>query len=171
MRLLFDFNVLLLVTHVMQEGNPLTVVGISRIIACIIHNVNLTDVSFSHHSPSLLGQRPSDCIRHHAWRSEGLPSPPMYHEVVREGWSSSGNKGWTALLKYLRQRQEKVRHLCALNLSLCAAAALTLCAAPPRRVPCVERRRRLPHLRPPQRARALFAAARTARVPTFAARA
>jgi hypothetical protein len=120
MCLLFDVKVLLLVTHEMQEGNPLTVVGISRIIACIVHNVNLTDVSFSHRNM----QRPSDCIHHHAWRSEGLPSPPMHHEVVSQGWSSSGNEGWTALLGFLRQ--EKVRHLCARSLSSCAAAALTL---------------------------------------------
>ena len=55
-----------------------------RIIACILHNVKLTTV--------YLGHEPSACVRHDAWKSEGLPVPPS--EVVAQGW--------TEVLRFLR---------------------------------------------------------------------
>ena len=70
----------------MQYDNQVGVASVCRIIACILHNVKLTNVEFDH--------RPSDCVRHDAWRSEGLPVPPS--EVVV--------KGWTEVLRFLRVR-------------------------------------------------------------------
>ena len=69
-----------------QQGNQVQVPGVCRIIARIIHSVNLTDVCFDH--------EPRACVGHDAWGSEGLPVPPS--EVVAEGW--------TAVLRYLRVR-------------------------------------------------------------------
>ncbi len=55
-----------------------------RLISRILHNAQLTTVSLDH--------RPSACVRHDAWKSEGLPEPPG--EVVAQGW--------TAVLEFLR---------------------------------------------------------------------
>ena len=63
----------------------MSVVGVSRIVSCILHNEELTDVS--------LDPKPSACVGHEAWRSEGLP--PLPSAVVRDGWD--------AVLKHLRQ--------------------------------------------------------------------
>jgi hypothetical protein len=49
---------------------------VCRIIACILHNVKLTTVFFDH--------QPSACVGHDAWKSEGLPVPPL--KVVAQGW-------------------------------------------------------------------------------------
>ena len=68
----------------MQSGNQVGVAAVCRIIACILHNVKLTTVSFDH--------QPSACVGHDAWRSEGLPVPPS--EVVAQGW--------TEVLRFLR---------------------------------------------------------------------
>ena len=57
-----------------------------RIIACILHNVKLTTVSFD--------QEPSDCVGHDAWKSEGLPVPSR--KVVAQGW--------TEVLRFLKVR-------------------------------------------------------------------
>ena len=81
---------LLSVTLGMQSMNETTAVGICRIIACILHNVELSDVHFN--------LQPSDCIHHEAWLREDLAVPP--ENVARQGWS--------AVLEYLRQvEQEK----------------------------------------------------------------
>ena len=61
-----------------------------RVIACILHNVKLADVSFTtlHHS-----REPSACVGHDAWKSEGLPVPPR--QVVHL-------RGWPLVLRFLR---------------------------------------------------------------------
>ena len=79
-----------------------------RIIACILHNVKLTNV--------YLGHEPSACVGHDAWRSEGLPVPPS--EVVAQGWE--------AVLRFMR-----VRGVFARNLKL-PRAQLTPCPRPAR---------------------------------------
>ena len=70
----------------MQSSNQLGVASVCRFIACILHNVKLTTVVFDH--------RPSACVRHDAWRSEGLPVPPS--KVVAQGWE--------AVLRFFRVR-------------------------------------------------------------------
>jgi GTPase SAR1 family protein len=77
-------DVLLLVTLKEQMRNPVTVVGVCRIIACILHNHKLTDVCFN--------LEPSACVHNDAWLREGLTVPP--DEVVRQGWK--------AVLQFLR---------------------------------------------------------------------
>ena len=62
----------------MQYNNQVGVAAVCRIIACILHNVKLTTVSFDH--------QPSACVGHDAWSSEGLPVPPS--EVVAQGWKA-----------------------------------------------------------------------------------
>ena len=68
----------------MQGDNQVGVAAVCRIIACILHNVELTDVNFDH--------EPSACVGHDAWKSEGLPVPPS--EVAAQGW--------TEVLRFLR---------------------------------------------------------------------
>ena len=63
----------------------MSVVGVSRIVSCILHNEKLTVV--------YLEPSPSACVGHEAWRSEGLP--PLPSAVV--------TNGWLAVLKHLRQ--------------------------------------------------------------------
>ena len=70
----------------MQDDNQVGVAAVCRIIACILHNVKLTTVYFDH--------KPSACVGHDAWKSEGLPVPPR--EVVVQGW--------TEVLRFLRVR-------------------------------------------------------------------
>ena len=70
----------------MQDDNQVGVAAVCRIIACILHNVKLTTVYFDH--------KPSACVGHDAWKSEGLPVPPR--EVVA--------KGWTEVLRFFRVR-------------------------------------------------------------------
>ena len=72
----------------------MSVVGVSRIVSCILHNEKLTDV--------VLDPKPSACVENEAWRSEGLSSLPS--AVVRNGWD--------AVLKNLRQ--VCIRLLCLL---------------------------------------------------------
>ena len=82
----------------MQGGNQVGVAAVCRIIACVLHNVKLTDVYFE--------CQPSACVGYDSWRSEGLPVPPS--EVVAQGWE--------AVLRFLR-----VRRVCALYLNLLRA--------------------------------------------------
>ena len=77
----------------MQNDNQVGVAAMCRIIACILHNVKLTEVFFDH--------EPSACVGHDAWSSEGLPVPPS--EVVALGWK--------AVLHWLRVRRVCARHL------------------------------------------------------------
>ena len=79
-----------------------------RIIACILHNVKLTTVYFDH--------KPSACVGHDAWKSEGLPVPPS--EVLAQGWRE--------VLRFLR-----VRCVFARNFKL-SRAQLTPCPRPAR---------------------------------------
>jgi hypothetical protein len=81
---------------------------VCRIIACILHNIQLTEVWFDH--------EPSACIGDDAWRSEGLPVPPS--EVVAQGWRE--------VLGFLR-----VRCVLACNFKL-SRAQLTPCPRPAR---------------------------------------
>ncbi len=59
--------------------------GISRIVASILHNDKLTIVYFD--------LQPYDCIAHEAWKDEGLSVPP--DDVV--------SRGWSAVLEFLRK--------------------------------------------------------------------
>ena len=79
-----------------------------RIIACILHNVKLTTVSFDH--------EPSACVGHDSWSSEGLPVPSR--KVCFQGW--------TEVLHFL-----KVRCVFARNFKL-PLAQLTPCPRPAR---------------------------------------
>ena len=63
----------------------MSVVGVSRIVSCILHNEKLTDFQLE---PFV-----SACVGHEAWRSEGLPSLP----------SAVVTNEWGAVLKHLRQ--------------------------------------------------------------------
>jgi hypothetical protein len=84
----------------LQYGNQVGVASVCRIIACILHNVKLTNVVLYH--------QPTACVRHDAWRSEGLLVPPS--KVVAQGW--------TEVLRFLR-----VRGVFARNLKLLRATA------------------------------------------------
>ena len=115
----------------------MSVAGVCRIVASILHNVQLTDVGFDH--------EPSACVGHDAWRSEGLPVP---RTVVWQGWR------WGAVLSLLR-----VRHAARLS-----RAQLTCFLSPragPRQrfIPAVRRIRPSRH-RPPQPASVHVAAPR-----------
>ena len=77
----------------MQDKNRVGVAAVCRIIACILHNVKLTTVFFDH--------EPSACICRNAWGSEGLPVPPS--DIV--------DKGWEAVLRFLRVRRVFARNL------------------------------------------------------------
>ena len=92
----------------MQSYNQVGVAAVCHFIACILHNVKLTEVYFDH--------RPSACVGHDAWRSEGLPVPPR--EVVAQGW--------TAVLHLFRVRGVFARNFKPLR------AQLTLCPRPAR---------------------------------------
>jgi hypothetical protein len=81
---------------------------VCHIIACILHNIQLTDVWFDH--------EPSACVGHDAWKSEGLPVLPS--EVVAQGWRE--------VLRFLR-----VRCVFARNFKL-PRAQLTPCPRPAR---------------------------------------
>jgi hypothetical protein len=83
-------------------GNMLSVVGVSRIISCVLHNDEVADLYFDHPF--------SSCCDHVAWMSEGLAVPPQ--EVVR--------KGWRAILPFLRRQKNVCGTMC---LVLNAAAA------------------------------------------------
>ena len=80
----------MVVTPSVQSDNQVSIVGLCRIVACILHNYQLTTVYFDH--------QPLVCICHDAWQREGLPVPP--YDVVRQGWK--------AVLECLR----KVRETC-----------------------------------------------------------
>ena len=92
----------------MQCRNQFGVAAKCRIIACILHNVKLTYVTLNH--------QPTACVRHGAWRSEGLPVPPSYVVAL----------GWTEVLRFLR-----VRGVFARNFKL-LRAQLTPCPRPGR---------------------------------------
>ena len=72
--------------RVSQSGNNISVAVTCHLVACILHNPNLTELVLDH--------QPSACVGHDAWRSEGLPvvSLPRPAEV-----------GWTAVLESLRE--------------------------------------------------------------------
>ena len=74
-----------------QERNNVSVTGVCRLIACILHNPKLTQLYLDH--------QPSACVGNAAWRSEGLPVPPI---AVQIG-------GWSEVLKFLRASNPKVQ--------------------------------------------------------------
>jgi hypothetical protein len=71
--------------RVSQNGNNISVAVACHLIACILHNPNLTELYLDH--------APSACVAHDAWRSEGLP-------VLSAGVVATE---WTAVLKSLRE--------------------------------------------------------------------
>ncbi len=77
----------------MQYSNRVGVACVCRFIACILHNVKLTNV--------VLDYKPTACVGRDAWRSKGLPVPP----------SQVAAKGWTAVLRWLRVRRVFARNL------------------------------------------------------------
>jgi hypothetical protein len=74
----------------LQTDNSISIAATCRLIACIQHNPNLTNLS--------LDYEPSACIAHAAWQGEALPMP--HDATVREGCD--------AVLQFLR-----VRRVCA----------------------------------------------------------
>jgi hypothetical protein len=79
----------------LQGGNRMSVVGVLRIVSCILHNEKLTDAYF------YLDPSPSACVGHEAWRSEGLP--PLPSAVVSGRWGD--------VLRHLRQVCIRLLHL------------------------------------------------------------
>ena len=71
--------------------NKFTVAAACHLVACIVHNPNVTSLTLDH--------GPSACVGHAAWQGEGLPLPPS---------DAVAKKGWTAVLEFLR-----VRGVCA----------------------------------------------------------
>jgi hypothetical protein len=63
-------NACFAVTLVLQRWNQVSVEGVCRFIAIMLHNSKRTldQLQFDH--------MPSECAMHAAWRSEGLPVPP-----------------------------------------------------------------------------------------------
>jgi hypothetical protein len=114
----------------------MSVAGVCRIVASILHNVQLTYVAFD--------QGTSACVGHDAWRSEGLPVLP----------STVVARGWGAVLRVLR-----VRH--AARLSRAQLTCFLSSRAVPRQhpIPAVRRIRPSRH-RPPQPGSAHVAAPR-----------
>jgi hypothetical protein len=84
---------------VLQHDNEVGVAAVCRFIACILHSVQLTDLSFSHcQQPSAWV---SACVGHDAWKSEGLPGPPRQ----LEHWDLRYRSlvfSWPAMLRFLR---------------------------------------------------------------------
>jgi hypothetical protein len=80
-----DFFVRSVSLRVSQRGNNISVAVACHLIACILHNPNLTELTLDH--------APSACVAHDAWRSEGLP-------VLSAGVVATE---WTAVLKSLRE--------------------------------------------------------------------
>jgi hypothetical protein len=81
------FDRLFFMTPAVQLSNRITIAGTCRITACILRNHKLVFVQLPH--------SPSDCVRHVAWRREGLPVPPT--RVLDKS-------SWWAVLHYLRQK-------------------------------------------------------------------
>jgi hypothetical protein len=79
---LFRFHSL----RVSQSGNNISVAVTCHLVACILHNPNLTELVLDH--------QPFVCEGHDAWRSEGL------HDV---SVLSLEDAEWTAVLRSLRE--------------------------------------------------------------------
>jgi hypothetical protein len=83
--------------RVSQSGNNISVAVTCHLVACILHNPNLTKLVLDH--------QPSACEGHDAWRSEGLPVLPS--EVVDVSWiekvENFNYTRWTAALESLRE--------------------------------------------------------------------
>jgi hypothetical protein len=79
---LFRFHSL----RVSQSGNNISVAVTCHLVACILHNPNLTELVLDH--------QPFVCEGHDAWRSEGL------HDV---NVLSLEDAEWTAVLRSLRE--------------------------------------------------------------------
>jgi hypothetical protein len=70
----------------LQRYNNVRVAAACHLVACILRNPKLTELTLDH--------KPSDCVGHTAWQGEGLLLPPS--DVMAEGW--------TAVLDFLRVR-------------------------------------------------------------------
>jgi hypothetical protein len=95
-RVVLTVFILLWLTHAAQDGTHLSPLGICRFISYILHNQNLTKLSFG------TGRKwdPTPIIRSKAWCLAGLPVPPG--NVSRQDWGG--------VLCFLRA---KVRCFCA----------------------------------------------------------
>ena len=87
---LFRFHSL----RVSQSGNNISVAVTCHLVACILHNPNLTELVLDH--------QPSACIGHDAWRSEGLPGSEGLPVLLLPP-AEVGAKKLTAWLEYMRK--------------------------------------------------------------------
>ncbi len=109
-----------LIRIISQSRNNVPVAVACYLVACILHNPELTELS--------PGYDPLECVRHAAWQGEGLPQLPI----------NALAKGWTSVLAFLR-----VRGVCARARRMLryewptnpAAASLTTVAGSSRHVP------------------------------------
>jgi hypothetical protein len=101
-----------LICIISQFCNTIPVAAVCHLVACILHNPELTKLHLKHD--------PSACVWHAAWQGEGLPLPPR--DVLL--WA-----GWPSVLEFLR-----VRGVCARSRNLPRARRL-LCHRAPLQLP------------------------------------
>ena len=82
---LFRFDSL----RVSQSGNNISVAVTCHLVACALHNPNLTELVLDH--------QPFACVGHDAWRREGLPVVSVLSLEDAE-WTK-----WTTVLESLRK--------------------------------------------------------------------
>ena len=75
--------------RVSQSGNNISVAVTCHLVACALHNPNLTELVLDH--------QPFACVGHDAWRSEGLPVVSVLSLEDAE-WTK-----WTTVLESLRK--------------------------------------------------------------------
>ena len=98
-----------------QNGIKMSVAATCHFIACILHNPKLTPV---------LDHKPSACVGHDAWHSEGLPVPPA--DVVAKDWGD--------VLQFLRKPVRDSCRFCIMRqLSLSRVFRLRASATMPKR--------------------------------------
>ena len=85
--------------RVSQSGNNISVAVACHLVACILHNPNLTTLYLDHEPPA--------CVGHAAWQGEGLPLPPS-DALDDNSEPEDMICPWTAVLEFLR-----VRGVCA----------------------------------------------------------
>ena len=97
-----------------QNGIKMSVAVTCHFIACILHNPNLTKLSLDH--------KPSACVGHDAWHSEGLLVPPVVAER------------WTDVLEFLRKPVRDSCRFCIMRqLTLSRVFRLRASATTPKR--------------------------------------
>jgi hypothetical protein len=72
--------------RVSQSGNNISVAVACHLVACILHNPNLTELTLDH--------QPFACVGHDAWLNEGLPVVSLLRPA---------EVGWTVVLESLRE--------------------------------------------------------------------